>query len=326
MSSLNPYLAKLESCLGGLPPNARQAVMEELRDHLEDRAAALQAGGLEEEASMSEAVERFGQAREVGAALRDVHGRGSWAEALAGMIPFLVIGLADVLYEYLTYHGHGWSMTRWLFVASYFALWIGSGVGWVKGFPRWSYPYAGWMLFTHLLGGRMTSGLWIFRGLGELIPLLVLAAVVLLLTRSLRPLLQFFKGLWHDWTRLSFGLYGMIPVLVTASFDEVTKPYAIPYLVASTVVLAGGALAYVRSSRTTQRALALLTGMTLAWTVTTVGYAIYGWTAMPWRTGPGPWYVEVQGMVAYWGGLLAFFLAPALLNLLRRSAQSIRAA
>jgi hypothetical protein len=288
----------------------------------------MRAGGLEleKEASMSEAIERFGQAREIGAALRDAPGRGSWGEALAGMMPFLVIGLADVLYEYLTYHGHGWSMTRWLFVASYFVLWIGLDVGWVKGFPRWSYSYVGWILFIHLLGGGVSSGLWIFRGLGEWIPLLVVAVIALLLTRSVRPLLQFFKGLWHDWTRLSFGLYGMMPVLVIASFDEVTKPYAIPYLVASTVALAGGALAYVRGARTTQRALALLTGMTLAWTVTTVGYAIYGWTAMPWRTGPGPWYVEIQGMVVYWGGLLAFFLAPGLLSVLRRSIQSIRAA
>ena len=122
---------------------------------------------------MSEAIERFGEAREIGTALRDVHGQGSWGEALAGMLPFLVIGLADVLYEYLTYRGHGWSLTRWVFVASYLVLLIGLGVGWVKGFPRWSYPYAGWILFIHLLGSGVTSGLWIFRGVGEWIPLLV---------------------------------------------------------------------------------------------------------------------------------------------------------
>jgi hypothetical protein len=31
MASLKSYLAKLEACLGGLAPNAQQAVMEELR-------------------------------------------------------------------------------------------------------------------------------------------------------------------------------------------------------------------------------------------------------------------------------------------------------
>lgn len=38
MSSLRSHLAKLEACLGGLPPSARQDVMEELRGRLEDRA------------------------------------------------------------------------------------------------------------------------------------------------------------------------------------------------------------------------------------------------------------------------------------------------
>ncbi len=39
MSSLKSYLAKIKTCLDGLPPNARQAVIQELRGHLEDRAA-----------------------------------------------------------------------------------------------------------------------------------------------------------------------------------------------------------------------------------------------------------------------------------------------
>jgi uncharacterized membrane protein len=63
MSSLKSYLAELEACLVGLPPDARQDLMEELRGHLEDRAAALQASGLEEEASMSEAIKYFGEGR-----------------------------------------------------------------------------------------------------------------------------------------------------------------------------------------------------------------------------------------------------------------------
>lgn len=325
MSSLMSYLAKLEACLGGLPQDTRQAVMEELRDHLEDRAAALRAQGLEKEASMSEAIKRFGGAREVGAALQDVHGPGSWNEALAGMMPFLVIGLADAWYEYLSYHGRSWSTTRWFFAASYLVLLIGFAVGWVKGFPRWSYPYVGWTLFIHLLGNRTVSGLWIFSGLGEWIPLLVVAVIALLLTRSVRPLRQLVTGVWQDWTRLSFVLYAIVPVLVMASFDEVTKPYPIPYLAASSVALAGGALAYVRVAKTSQRALALLIGMTLSWTVTTVGYTIYGWTAMPWKTEPGPWYMEARGMVIYWSGLLAFLLTPALLGLLRRGVESVRA-
>ena len=87
MSSLNLYLAELRAWLGNLPPWVQQDVIEELQGHLEDQAAVLQAGGLEEEESMSEAIERFGEAREVGAALRDVHGRVSWGKVGLALLP-----------------------------------------------------------------------------------------------------------------------------------------------------------------------------------------------------------------------------------------------
>jgi len=324
MSSLNSYLAELEAYLRGLPPKAQQAVMEELRGHLEDRAAALRAGGLGEEASMSKAIERFGEATEVGTALRDVHGRGSWGEALAGMVPFLVFGPAMALNEYLArpvWSAYG--MTVYCFAACYFVLLIGLGVGWVKGFPRWSYPYGSLVLVcTWWWMGLRSPRVWIFSGPGAWIPLLVMAVIALLLTRSWRPLGQLLTGVWHDWTRLSFGLYGCLPLVIWLLFDEVTAPHPAPYLAMSAVILAVGALAYVRSARASQRALALLMGMTLALGVATVGTATY-WDGLQksWMTEPGHWYVVVQGMVIAWGVSTALTFAPALLSLLRRRAE-----
>ena len=275
---------------------------------------------------MSEAVERFGEAREIGAALRDVHGRGSWGEALAGMVPFLAFGLTKVLYEVLPHPNPVWF---WGFVACYVVLLIGFGVGWVQGFPRWSYPYGGLVLvFTGWWMGIPAQNLWArniwilkryneLPGWGAWIPLLVTSAMALLLTRSVRPLRQLVMGIWHDWTRLSFGLYGIMPMAVWIVFDEVSWNPA-PYLFVSTVALGAGALAYVRSAKTSQRALALLTGMTLSWAVATVG--------QPWVTVPGLWYAYGQGVVIAWGVLTAVMFAPALLDLLRRSAKFIRAA
>ena len=74
--------------------------MEELRGHLEDHAHSLQLQGVSKEASMSETIEGFGEAREGGAAPRDVHGPGSWGEALVGMLPFLAMGLLMALDPY----------------------------------------------------------------------------------------------------------------------------------------------------------------------------------------------------------------------------------
>jgi hypothetical protein len=337
MSSLKSYLARLEACLGGLPPDARQAVMEELRGHLEDQAAALRATGCEKEASMSEAIERFGEAREIGTALRDVHGRSSWTETLAGMVPFLAFGLLTVLYEVLPRPNPvRWP---WGFVACYVVLLIGLGVGWVKGFPRWSYSYGGLVLvFTWWWMGipaqnLWTYNIWILKRYNELlgwrawILLLVMSVIALLLTRSVCPLFQLVKGVWQDWTRLSFGLYGVMPMAVWIGFDEVSFNPA-PYLLVSMVVLAAGALAYVRSARTSQRALALLIGMTLTSWMAMVGPAIFYPDVVwkPWVTMRGVWYAYGRGDVVAWGVLVALMLAPALLGLLRRSVQSMRAA
>jgi len=275
---------------------------------------------------MNEAIERFGEAREIGAALGDVHGCGTWGEALAGMLPFLVFGLAMALNEYLVrpvWSPYGTMV--YCFVASYLVLLIGLGVGWAKGFPRWSYPYGGLVLASTLWWmGLVSPRVWIFNWPRAWIPLLALAAVALLLTRSWRSLRQLVEGMWHDWTRLSFGLYGCLPLVVWLSFDEVTVPYAAPYLAASAVILAVGALAYVRSVRTPQRALALLMAMTLAWGVTTVGMAIY-WHGRQehWMTEPGHWYGVVQGMVIAWGVLAGLTFAPALLSLLRRGSEPL---
>lgn len=340
MSSLKSYLARLEACLGSLPPDARRDVLEELRGHLEDRAAALQAGGLKE-VSMSEAIERFGEAREVGTALQDVHGQGSWGEVLRGMVPFLlqpiffILGSAiAALDKYLHLTDAVLPIPVLVAVASLALLAFSGaflvvlGVGWVEGFPRWSYPYGGLVLaFTSLVVADRLD-LWIiFNRYARWIPLLVMAAIALLLGRLWRPLRSLYKGVWHDWSRFSFGLYGILPLALAIAFDEVRGPCGAPCLAASSVILAMGALAYIRSARTSQRALTLLLGMTLAWTAATVYLAIY-WHGRQefWMRQPGNGYETARGMLVALGVLVALLLAPALLGLLRHSIQSIRAA
>jgi hypothetical protein len=324
MSSLNSYLAKVEACLGGLPPDARQDVMEELRGHLEDRAAALRAGRLEKEASMSEAIERFGEAREIGTALRDAHGQSSWGETLAGMVPFLVFGLGMVIYEILPRDLVAGPIGFWCYLVLYVIGVIGLGIGWVKGFPRWSYPYAGLVLFIKgWWGDRDNLSGWLSIGLASTILFWLMVGIVLLVTRSLRPLGQFFRRIWHDWTLLSFGLYSLMPlVLLNFAFDFVTGNYPLPYPIVSSLVLAGVALVYLRSSSMVQRASALLAGMTLCWAVATVEVAVY-LHRVPKL--PRYWAGDIRDMLSYWGVQMALILAPALLGLLGRSVQLIRA-
>ena len=152
-----------------------------------------------------------------------------------------------------------------------------------------------------------------------------MVGIVLLATRSLRPLGQFFKRIWRDWTLLSFVLYSLMPlVLLNVAFDFVTGNYPLPYPVVSSFVLAGIALVYLRSSRMAQRAFALLAGMTLCWAIATVEVAIYLYRAS--KLPAWYWAGDIQEMLSYWGVLMALILAPALLGLFRRSVRFIGAA
>ena len=204
MAALNGYLTEVRAALAGLDNPAQRAIIEELRGHLEDRAHSLQLQGISKEASMSEAIERFGEAREVGAALQDVHGQSSWGEVLAGMLPFLAFGLGMVIYEILPRHLVVGPIGFWCYVALYVIGVIGLGIGWVKGFPRWAYPYAGLVLFIKgWWGDRDNLSGWLFIGLASTLLFWLMVGIVLLATRSLRPLGQFFKRIWRDWTLLS---------------------------------------------------------------------------------------------------------------------------
>ena len=87
MAALNDYLTEMQAALASPDKSTQRAIIEELRGHLEDRAHSLQLQGISREASMSETIERFGDVREVGAALRDVHGPVRGARPWPGCCP-----------------------------------------------------------------------------------------------------------------------------------------------------------------------------------------------------------------------------------------------
>jgi len=158
-------------------------------------------------------------------------------------------------------------------------------------------------------------------------PFLAAAAVLLLTNRSSRHLCQFVKGVRRDWSRLSFALYGVLPVGVIIAFASIEASYGLFYLAASTTALVAGVLLYMLSARTWHRVLALLAGMTLAWALATVAAATY-WHGrqVSWMAAPGNGVAIARGSAVGWVALVALTLAPALLGLVRRPLKSTGAA
>jgi hypothetical protein len=226
---------------------------------------------------------------------------------------------------------------------------VGSVVGMIKRFPRWSLPYFGLVLsaivFLFLFQGeaqRMSALLasrFAFQPNDELSRLLLvifwdgmvwlslLALVtfsVLLLSRVPKfvPLVQ---RMLEDWTRLSYLFYGSSMLALVLTFDAYN--YDSEIALAALLCLAAGAWGYLRSNRPGRRFMALLAGLTLAMLVAFTGKWMLGpqfdWTA--WLRISSHvdrrWLDPGQGLVG-WAWMVVVIALPGLLHLLPRPRSS----
>lgn len=245
----------------------------------------------------------------------------SWAGTLAGIALFLILGLGLILGEI----PHDWALPAWFSSLRYafYLSWlvfpvIVLGVGWVKGFPSWVYPYLGFVPLVSLyMMNVATPGLRIFGytfgpndlwGWRAWIPTLAMAGVVLLLTRSLRPLARLFANIQADWTRLTFAMFGFMPLLIGIGFDEVDRLYSLYFMLVLTLLMCATALAYLRGAHPWQRVLALVIGIVLTVSIVTMAPTLY-WLEHGW--------VNVRGAIIAGLIVVAVMFSPGLPRLLR---------
>jgi hypothetical protein len=220
----------------------------------------------------------------------------------------------------------------WIILAALMAVLI---VSWRQDFPRWSFPlWALMLVFSLYMMRTATPELWFFGyifdprdpwGWRSWIPLAMVVVIALVWTRSLRPFGDLIGGVWRDWTRLSFALYGLLPFALIIAFDEMMGDE--PVLLVLDIILALGAVVYMRVTRGWQRALALLTAVLACWSAATIFAAAY-WSVphergLAWVT---PWGRTVRNMLTMGGGILVVMFAPALLGLVHRAVNALRPA
>lgn len=201
----------------------------------------------------------------------------------------------------------GISIASWGFLLIAILLIITLATAWTTGWPRWSFPYLGIQLaLSLLLTGSTFPGLRLFGhtftsdeflGWRAWIPEMIWLAIGLILTRSLKPAGQLFKGIGQDWTRLSFLIYGLLPVVMVITFDEVRAEEWI--LVLLGLFLAGGALGYLRAIGRMHSFVWLAGSVALVWTCAAVYLGVY-WNERKeaWMTTPGNgWQVFFQTLL-----------------------------
>lgn len=241
---------------------------------------------------------------------------------LAAYLGALLIGLANRAPRWcLPYCGLPLGFLSIVIVSE----WLSRADGWALPFwwtgGRWAINALRDLLSRWDLQPSLSTTYWLLRQItyqGTLwigllfIPVLAVAAAGLL--GPLRPL---YARLRTDWTLLSFALYGATLVMVIITFDDYANDE--PYILLTTLLLAAGGWAYLRSSRPWQRWLSLLLGVALATAAAATGkailYASPDWPGSRYFT----WQTEAMSTVVEGVWMLLVLTAPALLALLPRA-------
>ena len=202
---------------------------------------------------------------------------------ILGMLLFVLLGAADVLFAVpIPLIGVLASFVGYLLVLGLLL------AGWRAGFPRWVYPYLGYALIFPLnLSNVSTPGLALLGlpiwgrehwGWRAFVPLGFVVVLALVFNRSSwGNLVGLVRHAWEDWTLLAFSLFGLLPMVVTISLDEVEHAFAFWPKMAGTLLVILGAFLYMRLARPGLRYLVLL-ACTFTAVAVMSGGASYYWS------------------------------------------------
>ncbi len=248
------------------------------------------------------------------------HQPSSWTAVFLATIPIFVFSVAVILNEIKG--GALWE-------PYYYPLWnlicvAGLGVGWIKGFPHWSYPYLSmsvifgwWWSDVHISGIPWGNRAWA--------PFFIMVLIALLWTRSLKPLQRLVSSIWNDWTLLSFILYGMMAwVAIGAAYDENHHPQLVFFIIGSTVAVTIGVVAYLQSLKKWQKIGSLVVGLLFSFVIQAVVNHIY-WSEHlePWMEKPYTWGNTIQQQIIIFSLYAAVLCTPTLFSLLPPSSRRI---
>jgi hypothetical protein len=257
-------------------------------------------------------------------------GRESWRQAALEWSLFLFTGLLLVLVTYLPFEGlsAGWQrdaeFLRRVITTLTLPIFL---LGMARGLPRWAYPFGGLLLGYQVFTANQ-SGLWPF-----LIAILLASAILAVMAIITNPqpsplpapLRRIGQSLSLDWTRLSFGIYGAMPLAILMAFDDGHTNSRTPYLALSALGMVASALIYARSRQSTTQIAALVGGMTFSIWAALLDRAAFAGGLGNWIAAPYPGAAEIAWMLQWWVAWLLFILSPALLPTVNRALQSKRA-
>ncbi len=240
---------------------------------------------------------------------------------LLSVLLFIPPAITVFTYRYLRLD---YSITAWIQYCWILGIILGAVIGWLNGFPRWVYPYifivvALMIVFSIGSDSDMTlQENLVFKSI-VLGPVLLFFALVWFFFRKKHLLSQFFSNMRKDWTLASFGIYGLMTIVISGIFTDIRSVYGAPFLVMATLVLIMGACSYILVEPTDLRYIILATGLTVAWLIAGLGSATF------WNGRQAAWMVlpanglQLAGQYTLmWLVMVILILLPLLVAAIRR--------
>jgi len=233
-------------------------------------------------------------------------------QALIGALPFLAFGLSRMISKADQIPIHGYDVEMVVYGLSL----VGLLIGWIRGFPLWSYSYLGW---SFLLAYFNTN--WGFYGNPDFqvwIPFGINALVAILWTHSLAPIKKLFQDIWNDWTRLSLAMFAF-GGFVWLIYDSNHHPQLLWFILASTVAISAGGWFFLRSASLKGRVFAIVGSFVGGWIISSICQATWDFHAYYDLTPSVKlWYQSLWlylSIFTFWLGILFW---PVLIALIRR--------
>ena len=148
-----------------LDPAEKDEIIQELEAHLEDKAAELEAQGVDRETAVARAVQEMGAPNAVAQGMYEVHSPGVWRDVVLSTIPHFLLAAFFALHLWSHYF-----LVSLLLIAIVFVTWR----NWRAGSPsKWSYSWMGYSLAAPALSWLLSLitlgyGAWTLITTGQL--------------------------------------------------------------------------------------------------------------------------------------------------------------
>jgi hypothetical protein len=195
--------------------------------------------------------------------------------SLLATIPFGLFGLS------WAFSNSGFNapalIQMFLFIISVISMFVLLGIGWIKNFPRWSFPAIGFcllfsMFFMMMVISNLSDGI---LGLWAWTPLLITLIISLIIRPSSEPIKKIIERIKEEPALILFALYGFVPIFIWILSDEMYTIWMIFIALISTLILSSGIYLFLRSDKKRTRVLSMIISGLLAVIITYTASTIY---------------------------------------------------